>query len=288
MLRSSGTSSGHLWWRGALAPLLVALGACSDERGCGARSERAEDPETGIVEPFDGGMAPRVITPDGATVFAPPAAEGGPPAACSGRALTFLGVVTDARCRVGARRAQALRAALEADGGAPLRALRQVVAPSDGGRLALSVINEGPSALVLPLSWHRDLPAFTALAEDVPRGEVYELEAPRFAPDERFDAGLTDGASPEAAHGIDASTEPSEIHPTFAQIELLPGASIQGTVVVAPRVARRLRPPCPDGGTCAPARLKAGKYMLHLGELLLDVEAGPPARWPWTAPEVLP
>lgn len=264
--------------------MLGSVAGCSDGRGCAGRSETSESPGSPPAAPFDGGMVPRVITPDGATALAPPPPEGPPPAECSGRALDFAAVVNDPRCKVGARRAKALRAALEADGGAALRALRQVARPAEGGGLEVAVTNAGATALVLPLSWHRELPAFTALAEDTRHGQVFELEPPRLDDAEALDAGAGDGSAPGDAGDAGAT----DLHPTFAQIELSPGGSIKGVVRISPRIVRRLAPSCPDGGTCAPARLAPGPYTLHLGELLLDVEAGPPARLPWTVTEVLP
>ena len=42
---------------------------------------------------------------------------------------------------------------------------------------------------------------------------------------------------------------------------------------------------CVDGGRRArPSRLAKGRYTLHVGELLTDVEAGPPARVTWDLP----
>ena len=49
-------------------------------------------------------------------------------------------------------------------------------------------------------------------------------------------------------------------------------------VKVDPTIVKRLDRS--DGGG-APAKLMPGKYTLHVGQLVSDVEAGPPARIPW-------
>lgn len=189
--------------------------------------------------------------------------------ACSGPEVSFAAAVVEPRCAIGSARAKVLRAALEQDGGKALT-LRQEATVEGEGRLTVRLVNTGHASLTLPLSWSAKLPSFTVLAEDE-RHSIYELAPARFEP-----AG-GGGAAGERAH--------------FARIVLPPGGKAAATVTVDPTIAKVLRSAteagaeaCPDGASCAGSKLPRGRYVLHVGELLTDVEAGPPARVTWTLP----
>lgn len=196
--------------------------------------------------------------------------------ACSGAEISFNVAVVDKRCAIGSARAKQLRAILERDGGPPLT-LRQEAKPLADGRIALRLVNTGSSPLTLPLSFSAKLPAFSVLAED-DRHAIYELDAPR------FDVG---SGGPEGALAND--------RPHFARIVLPPSGAAVATLTPSPVVVRTLRgsdaaagagagaggPKSGDGG---PLRLGTGHYVLHIGELLTDVEAGAPARVIWELP----
>lgn len=209
--------------------------------------------------------------------------------ACSGPEIAFAIAVVDKRCAIGSARAKQLRALLERDAGA--LPLKQEAKAGAEGEITLRLVNSGTAPLTLPLSYSSKLPAFTVLAEDE-RHAIFELEAPR------FDVGLPGGPDASAANG--------RAH--FARIVLPPGGAAVATIVVSPVIARLVgrrggagvgaagggggsvrggldggdagADKLPDGGAPQrePARLAKGKYVLHVGELLTDVEAGAPAR----------
>lgn len=237
--------------------------------------------ESDPVGPYDGSAA------DLGKRFrdAAPRLEGGPPGdaeawlvdpACgpaagaargdaSAGATSFVSVLLDPRCAIGSARAKQLRADLEGDGGAV--ALKQEArldpgpsAVAEGLRVEVRLVNTGKLPLVLPLSHHSKLPAFTALAEDARRA-IFELEPPTLD-------GVTDS-----------------VRPRFAALSLPPGGAAVAAVNVTPKITRRIAPACPadgngsgEGGACAPPKLPKGRYTLHVGQLVTDVEAGPPAR----------
>ena len=193
--------------------------------------------------------------------------------ACTGAEVAFAAAVVDERCAIGSARAKKLRALLERDGGAV--ALRQDAKVAEG-RVALRLVNKGSSSLALPLSFHAKLPAFSVLAEDE-RHTLYELEPPQLE--------LRDPAQGNRSH--------------FARIVLPPGGVAVATIAISPAIVRVLGrgagDTCKDagasaasasaeGGACNLARLPKGRYVLHVGELLTDVEAGPPARVSWELP----
>lgn len=198
---------------------------------------------------------------------------GGPPdPACTGAEIVFASAVVDARCAISSTRAKKLRALLEErDAGA--LPLRQEAKVTEDGRVALRLVNKGGASLTLPLSFHAKLPAFTALAEDE-QHTLYELEAPALE--------LRDPGQGNRSH--------------FARILLPPGGAAVATIAISPNILRVLGrgagDKCKDGGPAASAdggacnltKLPKGRYVLHLGELLTDVEAGPPARVTWDLP----
>lgn len=188
--------------------------------------------------------------------------------ACSGAEVSLASALADPRCAIGSGKAKAIRAELEREGKKlPLRQEAKLVAATSGpsagdgsaggATVAVRLVNTGTTTITLPLSYSSQLPAFTALAEDARRA-LFELEAPRLTIAEGSRTGK----------------------PRFARIALPPGGAATVTVVVGTTVVRRLDPPC-DAGTCAPARLPGGKYTLHVGQLVSDVETGAPARVEW-------
>lgn len=188
---------------------------------------------------------------------------------CTGTEIALATVVIDRRCAIGSTRAKQLRALLEQDGG-PALPVRQEAKVGADGRVTLRLVNTGPAPLTLPLSFSSKLPAFTVLAED-DHHTVFELDAPR------FDVGSAPGH--ERAH--------------FARIVVPPGGAAVATITILPAVLRALGrggASCADAsnGTdaagCTPPRLGKGRYVLHVGELLTDVEVGAPARVPWDLP----
>ena len=184
--------------------------------------------------------------------------------ACAGVEVSFATALADARCAIGSSRAKQLRAALEREGDAALP-LRQEASVSSDGSIALRLVNTGGASLTLPLSFAAKLPAFTVLAED-DQHTIYELEAPR------FEVGSAGGAE----------------RPRFAHVALPAGGAAVATIGIQTGVTRVLArgstaPKC-DGGACTPARLVKGHYVLYVGELLTDVEAGAPARVPFEVP----
>jgi hypothetical protein len=187
--------------------------------------------------------------------------------ACTGAEIALAVAVLDARCAIGSGRAKQLRALLERDAG-PLP-LKQEASLTSDGKVLLRLVNTGASALMLPFSFHAKLPAFSALAEDELHA-LYELEPPTA----RLESA-SDGGAGERPH--------------FARVLLPPRAAAFATVTISPTVARVIgrRPGAAcadagaDGGGCVVTRLLKGRYVLHIGELLTDVEAGPPARVAW-------
>jgi hypothetical protein len=184
--------------------------------------------------------------------------EGPADPACTGAELAFAVAVVDARCAISSARARKLRALLERDGGLGLRQDAKVTAD---GRVALRLVNKSGTSLSLPLSFHGKLPAFSVLAEDE-RHTIYELESPEL--------DLRDRGEGSRSH--------------FARIVLPPEGAAVATVKVSPTILRVLgrgaTDPCrsSDAGACGATKLGKGHYVLHVGELLTDVEAGPPAR----------
>ena len=183
--------------------------------------------------------------------------------ACSGPELALEAAVVDKRCAIGPGRAKLLRATLETDGGAPL-SLKQEARVVADGRIALRLVNGGSVTLTLPLSFSAKLPAFTVLAEDG-RHTLYELEPPRLE--------VASGSAEAAARND---------RPHFARIVLAPGGAAVATITISGGVVRVVRrgpgDRCDGGPACAPSRLAKGHYVLHVGELLTDVEVGAPAR----------
>lgn len=173
---------------------------------------------------------------------------------CAGAEIDLFEVLADSRCAITAREAKRLRAAAD-DAGAGARVVQRAVAEDDG-TVTVRLTNAGSRALTVPLFDDARLPSFTILAQDG-AGTLLELEPP-----DRIGAPL-DSAPPRAR---------------IARARLVPGAALVVRLRPTARVVRRLRPTCPDGGRCGPEVLAPGAYVLHVGQLLADLEVGPPAR----------
>ncbi len=225
------------------------------------------------------------------------------PASCDGRALSLLGSVLDERCAVTIAEWRAL-----ADGGAgegPFAAtpdasraqrgggLRQEAKrDADGQHVVLSVVNRGAAPALVPLRFHASHPeqAVSVIAEDE-RHALFELAPPAIEIPEgaRNSAGVAKRKPVRQSTlvAIDAGLEKSSfVNVHSARIRLgADGGAASLRFVVDPRVVRRLDRSCgADASDCAPARLPKGKYTLHVGQLIADVDVGLPARVEWDVP----
>lgn len=252
---------------GALALLSVA--ACRSkpsggeaapvEAGAPAKATAADDGDAGA----SGGSEESFVEAGNRFRDAEPkvvaSADGPIDATCSGTGIALAVVVIDKRCAIGSGRAKQLRALLERDGGVAVP-LKQTARTGADGRVILEVQNAGSAPLTLPLSFSAKLPAFTVIAEDE-RHSLYELEPPRLE--------------------VVASAAERD-RPHFARIVLAPGGVATTSLTIDAAVARVVRrgpgDKCDGGPACTPARLPKGRYTMHVGELLTDVEAGAPAR----------
>jgi len=280
-----------------LASVAASVG-CSDgcSRSSGAGGERGEGGELGASASSGGAVGARtdpataaserraaeaelagILALDGDAGPSPEADASAPlDRACGGTSVDLAAILAHPRCAIASSLARHLRAQLEPDASTTPLPLRQEARVVPDGSLAFRVINTGKATLVLPLSYHARLPAFTALAEDASHA-VYELAPPRL----EITAGTGRGA------------------PRFARVSLAPGAAATARVTLVPEVVRRVIPPCrvPDVGAtseggerdraeapCAPPRLGPGRYVVHVGQLVTDVEAGAPARVEWEIP----
>lgn len=223
------------------------------------------------------------------------------PASCDGRALSLLGSVLDERCAVTIAEWRAL-----ADGGAAEGAsapdasraqrgggLRQEAKrDADGQHVVLSVVNRGVAPALVPLRFHPSHPeqAVSVIAEDE-RHALFELAPPAIEIPEgaRNSAGVAKRKPVRQSTlvAIDAGLEKSNfVNVHSARIRLgADGGAASLRFVVDPRVVRRLDRSCgADASDCAPARLPKGKYTLHVGQLIADVDVGLPARVEWDVP----
>jgi hypothetical protein len=122
--------------------------------------------------------------------------------------------------------------------------------------VALRLVNTGPAPLSLPLIFSATLPAFLVMAED--EGQtLYELAAPRF----------------------DVAASKTRAH--FARIVLEPGGAASATLEIDPSIATVVARRGGDRAEAGASKLTKGHYVLRVGELLTDVEAGAPARVPF-------
>jgi len=262
--------------------LVTAAGGCSgcrkDESGGdgtrtegGSVSNQATSPASSRAgstddEELDGGGGDPLVEAGNRFRDAQPRAETDPsegpvdPACVGGKGgeLSFATAVVDERCAIGRVRAKKLRAALEQDGGPPVP-LRQEGKVLEDGRVAVRLVNTGSVALSLPLIFSSALPAFLVMAED--EGQtLYELAAPR------FDVNAS-GAARTRAH--------------FARIVLESGGAATATLTIDPTIASVVARRGGDRADAGASKLAKGHYVLRVGELLTDVEAGAPARVPF-------
>lgn len=252
------------------AAFTVALAACSK---CSPDGSRPGAQNGGAGEEDDAGgesLAPVIVPGDGGarrpSRSAEPQAEqgwldGGVDPACTGPSIDLAAVLADKRCATNAATAKALRAAIEAD--AKLAGtLKQEAKRGADGRLELVLVNRGPAAVTLPLSFHPKIPAFVVLADNANESALFELETPRL----------------DVAHAEDADAGGAR----FARIVLPPSGKATARIAIDPKVVRRVDRKVVDGGAPpAPARLAPGKWTLHVGQLVTDVETGEPATIAW-------
>jgi hypothetical protein len=241
----------------AASLLALGLGVAASSGGCrktppsdGEATPSAAEAELASI--VSAGGAPSPGANDAASPVDP---------ACRGSEIDLAGALGDARCAITSSVARAMTAALPAPHPERKPLLRQEASREDDGRVRLRLINASDAPVALPLSWHRTLPAFSALVEDAEHA-VYELEPPRL----EVETG-------EGAGG-----------PRFARVVLSPGGAAVARVAIRDAVVRRVDGPCADAAPCASKHLPPGTYVLYLGELVADVEAGAPARLPWTIP----
>ena len=194
-----------------------------------------------------------------------PRGDAGPASACTGAEVDAARSLADARCAIGAIEARRLRAAAE-DAGVASRFVQRAVAEEDG-TITLRITNTGRRAVTVPLLDHPDLPAFTVLAQEA-GGGLLELAPPPLR-----------STSGEESTG---ATEAGARRSRFARVRLPAGGALVARLAPSTQVVGRLSPPC-EGGTCAPRALAPGPYILHVGQLFVDVEAGAPARVAWLA-----
>lgn len=221
---------------------------------------------------------------------------------CSGSQISLLGAAVDPRCAVADRAGRSTRDASAPASGTAAGAARGILqeARREGNAVVFSLVNHGSAVVELPLRFHAGHPelAFSVLAE-MADGAVFELAPPLLdvpsAPtvaEDRLSAGAGRGGPP-----VDPRDRPApalRVH--SALVRLAAGGTARARLVIDPRVARRLDPGCvdpADGGAkvdggarlgCAPARLPPGRAVLHIGQLVASIDAGPPARVEWMSP----
>lgn len=240
---------------------LVALAGCAKSSPTPAGDTQPAPAASSAPEPAPSAIAPHAVrdaepSVDMSAHLADAPAPLDP--ACTRPELDLGAVLGDARCATSAQEAKRLRDVLEKRGGK--LTLRQEAEKLAGDRVLLRLVNTGTEPLTLPLSWAPGTPSFSAFAE-APDHAVYDLEPPKL----ELDAGADPGRG------------------RFARIVLAPGGRAVARVAVPTAVTKRLAPPC-EAGTCAPPKLPPAKYVLYVGELVVDVEAGMPARVEWTLP----
>jgi hypothetical protein len=130
----------------------------------------------------------------------------------------------------------------------------------DDGRVELRLVNRGALPAALPLSWHPKIAAFIVLADNPREKAIYELEAP--------------------ALGVDLDGGPATAR--FARVTISPGGYAFARIAIDPKIVKRAGKAPPDaGGAPTPAQLGDGRWVLHIGQLVTDVDTGEPATLPW-------
>jgi hypothetical protein len=255
--------------RAALLTLVVGIAGCEK---CGApspsSSSSSSEPgeEAGVANV--GGSASASGGRHGSRADEPKAEaawlDASVDAACTGPTIDLVVAMSDPRCGTTSTIAKALRAALEADGGGGAPALRQRARRVEDGSVELSIVNGGRAPIALPLSHHPKIASFVVLASEPTAKAVFELEAPALP------------LRPVGAGGIDAGAR-------FVRIILPPAGVASVRIAIDTKVVRRVDPTKQadtDAGP-APLRLPAGRWTLHVGQLLTDVETGEPATISW-------
>jgi len=232
--------------RAALLTLVVGIAGCEK---CGApspsSSSSSSEPgeEAGVANV--GGSASASGGRHGSRADEPKAEaawlDASVAAACTGPTIDLVVAMSDPRCGTTSTIAKALRAALEADGGGGAPALRQRARRVEDGSVELSIVNGGRAPIALPLSHHPKIASFVVLASEPTAKAVFE------------------------------------------RIILPPAGVASVRIAIDTKVVRRVDPTKQadtDAGP-APLRLPAGRWTLHVGQLLTDVETGEPATISW-------
>jgi hypothetical protein len=177
---------------------------------------------------------------------------------CSGTAIDLAAVIGDPTCTITSAIAKSTRATFEADADAGRHSLRQEATRLADGRVELRLVNRGQSPVSLPLSWHPKIPAFIVLADSVKEKAIYELEAPTL--------------------GVDLDGGP--VTARFARVTIAPGGYAFARIAIDPKIVRRAGKTAGDAGA-VPSSLHEGKWTLHVGQLVSDVDTGEPAMLGW-------
>lgn len=180
---------------------------------------------------------------------------------CSGREIDLAVAVSDPACTVTSGIAKSTRAVFEIQADAGKNVLEQTAVRLDDGRVELRLLNRGTAPVTVPLSWHPKIPAFIVLADNPKEKAIYELEAPALSVD--LDGG------PATAR--------------FARVTIAAGGHAFARIAIDSKIAKRAGKAAGggvDAGTL-PSALGEGKWVLHIGQLVSDVDTGEPAMLPW-------
>jgi hypothetical protein len=200
---------------------------------------------------------------------------------CEGPSIALVAAAVDARCAIAERAYTSLLAEAaerSPDGAAPPSPLRQI-ARRDGDRVRVTLANLGTAPVDVPLrlrAGKREL-AFSVLAEDASHS-VFELAPahPELEP-AAGDAAARDAAAGDASAG-DVRT---------SRIRLPPAGVAIARLAIDLHVVKRLEPGAPPDASASASgprpgeRLPRGKYLLHIGQLVTELETGPPAHVAW-------
>ena len=232
-------------WLG-LAILCAGCDGCRNDAETAASDAEAPEP---LDAAADVGIVPKTREP-----LVDAAAHLDPIDPACADAVDLERALGDARCAIPSSTAKALRAAIEGEGTGKAPLAQE--AKLEGDHVVLRLVNKGTKPLVLPLSFHPDVPSFSMLVEE--DHTLYEMEPTKLSPPS-MDAGA--GAR-------------------FARIQLAPGAAAIVKAALPTKIAKRIAPAC-EAGICGPSKLPAGTYKLHVGQLVTDVESGLPASVEW-------
>jgi hypothetical protein len=230
--------------------LVVGAGAVACDRcgsGAGARDGSSSPDEDGASS-----SGTEEVTADAASVAVDAAT------ACQGAAIDLAAAISDPACAITSGIAKSTRAVFEIAADAGKHSLRQEAVRLDDGRIEVRLVNKGTAAVALPLSWHPKIPAFVVLADNVREKAIYELDAPPLAVE-------LDGGPPSAR---------------FARVTILPGGHAFARIAINPKIVRRAGKATADAGSL-PDKIGDGKWTLHVGQLVTDVDTGEPASLVW-------